>query len=433
MSQDLRDKLRRLGVVKGARNLKPATRPPAAKRPFPPEPIELPANPDPEEAIQPLESLLPGGRLETTVDGECYIFDKVFPLTAFHGDDRLQDLLQFSPETAVAFTGDSRLAELSFRDFLFLDTETTGLAGAGTIAFMVGVAFFEGEALVTRQFFLRDHGDEPAMLLLLEALLAQKKGLITFNGRSFDIPLLDTRYLMNRMMNDLRQMPHLDLLPPARRLWRVRLGSCALGSLEENLLGVPRTQADVPGWMIPGLYNQYIRTGDARELVRVFYHNEIDLVSMVTLTARMMQLWQQATPETNPIDLFSLGKWQLDLGLGASGEKHLAWATQGDLPLPLYHQALHCWGAWLKRQDRRQEAVPLWQQIATTTFEDVTAHVELAKYYEWHEKDLATAQQWTEQAIGLTQIWTGQATKREAVEAELRHRLNRLQRKLADG
>ena len=180
-----------------------------------------------------------------TSDGECFVLDHVYRLDYQHGDDRLVDLLQFSPAAAAPFVQDARLAAHDFRDFLFLDTETTGLAGAGTLAFMVGVGFFEpsphGERFVVRQYFLRDHGDEPALLLLLDELLAEKAGLVTFNGRSFDVPLLEGRFIMNRMPTDLRDRPHLDLLHPARRLWRHRLGSCALGSLEGSLLGLRRT------------------------------------------------------------------------------------------------------------------------------------------------------------------------------------------------
>ncbi|MFZ1400658.1 MAG: ribonuclease H-like domain-containing protein, partial [Candidatus Promineifilaceae bacterium] len=330
------------------------------------------------------------------------------------------------------FVQDDRLAQHDFRDFLFLDTETTGLAGAGTLAFMVGVGFFEpsqhGERFVVRQYFLRDHGDEPALLLLLDELLAEKAGLITFNGRSFDIPLLESRFIMNRRPTDLRERPHLDLLHPARRLWRHRLGSCALGSLEGSLLGLRRSQDDVPGWLIPSLYNNYLHSGDARELVRVFYHNQIDMVSMVTLAARVTRLLSQPDPADHPIDLYSLGRWQADLGLHAAAEQNLRLAAQGDLPLALYHQNLHRLAALLKRNGRSAEALPLWQQIAATTFDDVAAHEELAKYYEWQTQELDQALRWTQQALKLMASW-GRRGQQHPLHAELQHRLARLQRK----
>lgn len=436
--EDLQKKLRRLGVVRGVGQLKP----PRQLKPAPPvdeellRPFASPTSsylPD-DDDIQPLATLLPGGEIVATAEGECFVLDHVYKLDHQHGDDKLADLLDFSPAAAAPFVQDERLAQHDFRDFLFLDTETTGLAGAGTLAFMVGVGFFEpghqGEdRFVVRQYFLRDHGDEPALLLLLDELLAAKAGLVTFNGRTFDIPLLEGRFIMNRRPTDLRDRPHLDLLHPARRLWRHRLGSCALSSLEGSLLGLRRSQEDVPGWLIPSLYNHYLRTGDARELVRVFYHNQIDMVSMVTLAARVSRLLSQPDPTDHPIDLFSLGKWQADLGLSLEAEQNLRLAAQGDLPLELYHANLHRLGLLLKRNGRYTEALPIWQQIAATSLDDVTAHVELAKYYEWQTQELAQARFWTEQALSLVVSW-GRRGQHHPVRHELEHRLNRLQQKL---
>lgn len=423
----LQAKLRRLGMVKGARKLKPA--PPVGSGRFSANSDRFsvsshqsenqPSNSTP----QPLEKLLPGLERAETAVGACSVLDKVYPLTHKHGADALADLLAFTPDNVAAYVQDGRFRGLDFRDFVFLDTETTGLAGAGTLAFMVGVGFFDGDVFITRQYFLRDHGDEPAMLTLLDELLAEKAGIVSFNGRSFDLPLLDGRYLMNRMPGRILELPHLDLLHPARRLWRERLGSCALGSLEQTLLHVRRTHADVPGFAIPGMYHDYLRTGDGREMARVFYHNEIDLLSMVTLTTRLMGLLHQPD-NAHPVDVYSLGKWQAALGLAELSEKQLKLAAQGDLPLNLYHKALYELGWLLKRNGRRAEAVPLWQQIAATTFDDVTAHIELAKFYEWHEPDLSKAIQWTQQALTLN---TNPAT-----HVELAHRLSRLQRKQAE-
>ena len=439
MDDKLSAKLRRLGVSKGTRDIKAAPKPRPIANPMPTSDFDKrplsPYAPSPfEEGFdppQPIDTLLPGIRREETAEGSCYVLDKVYPLSYQHGQDVLQDLLALSPAPAAVFTKDPRLEPLNFRDFLFIDTETTGLAGAGTLAFMVGVAFFErgtaGEVFVVRQYFLRDHGDEPAMLLLLDELLAEKAGLITFNGRSFDIPLLDTRFLMNRMRTDIREKPHIDLLPPSRRLWRQRLGSCALGSLEETLLGLHRTHEDVPGFLIPSLYNAYLRHGDATELSRVFYHNQIDMVSMVTLASRVIRQFSQAHANDHPIDLYSLGKWHAALGDSQTSEQTLHQAVQGDLPLATYHQALAELGALLKRQDRRAEAVPYWQQIAATSFDSIDAHIELAKFYEWHETDIQNAIFWTEQALTLSQSWASSRT--HLVQTELEYRLVRLQRK----
>ncbi|MBE2202581.1 MAG: ribonuclease H-like domain-containing protein [Anaerolinea sp.] len=427
MSESLQAKLQRLGVVKGARHLKAVSPPPPAPEAEPPRfsapPLAY------EDDPPPLSRLLPGGALTQTAVGACFVVDKVYPLSYQHGADTLGDLLSLTPAAAAAFTQDGRFHNLDFRQMLFLDTETTGLAGAGTLAFMVGAAFFVDDALVVRQYFLRDHGDEAAMLTLLDSLLAQTAALVTFNGRSFDLPLLDGRYLLNRMDTDLRERPHLDLLHPARRLWRARCGSCALGSLEQSLLGLRRSQEDVPGWLIPSLYHDYLRTGDARELLRVFYHNQIDMLSMVTLAARVTRLFTQAAPDPHPIDLYSLGKWQMDLNLHDPAEQNLRRAATADLPLELYHNALYELGTLFKRQQRHAEAAPLWQQLAATSFDRIDAHVELAKYYEWQQRDYATAVYWTEAALKLTKAWP--LHQAALIRGELEHRLRRLRQKWA--
>jgi len=419
MNQEALARLRRLGVVRGTRHLKPVSHPSTAGQSV----VTPPRAPDDGEP-QPLPALLPGLTLAETPEGACFVLDRVYPLHHQHGSDRLDSLLQQQPGYAATFCAEPRLESLDFREFLFLDTETTGLAGAGTLAFMVGVAFFEGDAFVTRQYFLRDHGDEPAMLYLLDELLAQRPALITFNGRSFDLPLLDGRFLLNRMLSDLRDRPHMDLLLPARRLWRLRLDSCALSALERSLLGLQRSQEDVPGWLIPSLYNQYLLTGDGREMARVFYHNRIDLLSMVTLAARIVRQVAAPDPGDHPIDLLALGRWLVHLGRFAEAEQVLRLAVVPELPTPFYQQGLIQLGQLLKRVGRRHEAVTVWQQLACTSFDDVTAHVELAKYYEWHGNDPAAAHMWTEQALSLL------AGSQSSLRAELEHRRRRLERKL---
>jgi uncharacterized protein YprB with RNaseH-like and TPR domain len=437
MNDELQARLRRLGLMKGVRHLRSAPAPAGSGRSsslFSESLLLSPEGANEPHSAEPaaLEQLFPGGRLEQTAEGACFVVDQVYPLSYQHGQDRLGELLRYAPGSAASFLRDARLAPLDFRDFLFLDTETTGLAGAGVMAFMVGVAFVEpaglGDALVVRQYFLRDHGDELAMLLQLEALLAGKAGLITFNGRSFDLPLLENRFLLNRFRSSLSERPHIDLLPPARRLWRARLGSCALGSLERTLLGLQRSQEDVPGWLIPALYYDYLRSGNARPLSRVFYHNQVDMLSMVTLAGRMMRQLGHAAADDHPLDLYSLARWQVDIGLAIEAERNLRHCAMGDLPLELYHDALFRLAALYRRDGRRQEAVALWQQIAATSMDSVAAHLELAKHFEWHEREIATAVKWTEQALALVAYWGG-TPQAMLTRAELEHRLARLLQK----
>ena len=423
MNDKLQARLKQLGVVKGARHLQSAPLPTRAGRSAPP----------------PLETLLPGGREVVSEDGSCFVVDRVYPLETLHGSDLLANLPSMELTGTVPFARDDRLVGHNLRDFVFLDTETTGLAGAGTLAFMVGVTFMEqrqlegadapSEVFVVRQYFLRDPGDERPMLGMLDELLAQKAGLVTFNGRSFDLPLLDTRYLMNRRVGRVLDMPHMDLLPLSRRMYRARVGSCALGSLEETVLGVHRTGQDVPGWMIPALYADYLRSGDAQPLTGVFYHNHLDLLSMITLATRLMNEIHEPQLIGQPLDRLSMAKWQIDVGHTAAAEANLGELLATDLELEPYQEALWRLAMLYKQTDRRAVAVPLWQQLAVISMDSIDAHVELAKFYEWHEIDLTQAIKWTEQALLLVE-------KRRPSSAlyhkrgEVLQRLGRLRRKI---
>lgn len=425
-----------MGVHRGTRHLKPAPEQRLANLPSQDYGVDDQTEANRwAEPEQSLERLFPGGQLVQTDVGACFVLDHVYPLSYLHGTARLGELSNLPFDVAALFNEDPRLNRLEVGDLLFLDTETTGLTGAGTIAFMVGVAFLDRQAdqqaFVVRQYFLRDHGDEAAMLTLLAELLTERPVLVTFNGRSFDLPLLDTRYLMNRLdglVGELRERPHLDLLIPARRLWRSRIGSCALGSLETNVLGIQRAQEDIPGWAIPGLYLDYLRTGDARELSRVFYHNQIDMLSMATLIGQIIRLFHRPGTDDHPLDLLSLGRWQASLGLTATAEQNFRLAADQDMPIAEYQETLKQLALLLKRSDRREEALPLWQQIAVTSFDEIEAHIELAKYYEWHQQDLERAVYWTQSALALTDSWD--PVRASLIVESLQYRLNRLEGKL---
>jgi uncharacterized protein YprB with RNaseH-like and TPR domain len=170
---------------------------------------------------------------------------------------------------------------------VFLDTETTGLAGGtGTCAFLIGLGTVEGTGFAVRQFFLRDYVEEKAALEALAAALAGCEGLVTFNGKAFDVPLLETRYTLSRLPSPFSRLLHLDMLHPARKLWKLRLESCKLTHLERHVLGIER-EGDVPGSDIPGIYFDYLRTGDARGLQPVFYHNALDIITLAALAVEM--------------------------------------------------------------------------------------------------------------------------------------------------
>ena len=181
---------------------------------------------------------------------------------------------------------------------LFLDTETTGLSGgAGTIAFQIGIGYFTPSGFVVEQFLMRDYAQEAPMLQALSTLMKRFSVLCTFNGRTFDVPLLKSRFLMNRMKDDCFPAVHADVLYPARRIWKLRLKRCTLGHLEEQLLHVQR-EDDLPGALVPQTFFQYLKDGDFSPLERILEHNKQDIVSLAQLFYFMCR--QAVMPESIP-------------------------------------------------------------------------------------------------------------------------------------
>jgi uncharacterized protein YprB with RNaseH-like and TPR domain len=408
MREDLRRRLRELGVVQGVREL--ATLP--ARR---------------EVAIEDLVS----GRFHTTSRGQCFVAEETYPLDHAHGDLLLSTFLDLSPQIVAQVARDDALAGANLRQACFLDTETTGLSGGtGTMAFVVGLGFFVEAGFRLHQYFLRDPGDEPAMVEALAERLAEFEVLVSFNGRAFDVPILENRFILARIPPPTAGVPHLDLLQPARRLYRYRLSSCALTSLEREVLGVSRDQADVPGGVIPYLYRDYLRTGDAREMKRVLYHNAVDILSLVTLAARLCRIFTDPWTEADSAEFYSLGRWYADEGRVADVERAYRAAIRSALAPDLRAKALRDLAYLLKRADRRAEAFSYWQQLALETADDVLAHVELAKYLEWRVGDFSLAARWTRAALAQAENWPA-SLRRSAALDELRHRLARLERKIA--
>ena len=382
------------------------------------------------------------GRFITTSHGRCFIAEEAHPLDHFHGDLPLYKFLDLSTEVLAQIAQDDALAHIDLRRVCFLDTETTGLSGgAGTMAFVVGLGFFADAADVfcVHQYFLRDPGDEPAMIEGLAELLSEFETLVSFNGRAFDVPIIENRFILARIPPPTADLPHLDLLQPARRLWRYRLPSCRLGVIEQKVLGVLREQDDVPSGVIPLLYRDYLRTGDAREMQRVLYHNAIDILSLVTLAIQLSQTfanpWKEADyaadGRLSGAEFYGLGRWYAkENQLEETERAYRAALAQTDLPSDLRKKTLCDLAYFLKRANRKGEAFTYWQQLALEETDDTLAHVELAKYFEWDVKNLALAIGWTRAALGLVERWPA-GLRRDDEITELYHRLGRLESKLS--
>lgn len=191
---------------------------------------------------------------------------------------------------------------------LFLDTETTGLSkGTGTIAFLVGIGYVEDDAFIVEQYQLRDYPDEPELISRIGELMERFSCVCTFNGKNFDMPLLETRFTMCRMRHLWKDMENIDLLYPARRTWKLRLGSCRLSRLEEMILGIPR-ENDLPGSEVPQRFFEYLKTSDESLLADILEHNKQDIATLATLLVKLCCINDAPEKLTDKRDLFSMGK-----------------------------------------------------------------------------------------------------------------------------
>ncbi len=360
----------------------------------------------------------------------CQVITKRYEASHTHGQVALGDLFTCRSETLAQLAKDKALSRFDFRRTLFLDTETNGLAGgAGTYAFLVGVAYWENDAFYVRQFFMRHPSQEHALLHNLALLLEKYDSFVTFNGKSFDLPVLETRYILARQPRALKRRLHLDLLHPARRLWKLRLNSCRLGNLEERILHLTRHEADVPGYLIPQLYNDFLRDGDPVPLEGIFYHNHQDLLSLASLAVYMARLYdtpeQYAAPHGH--DFFSVARLYEDNKEWARAEAAYRRTLQFPIPQNLRYDCMRRLSFLLKRQEKWQDATSLWRAMLRRG--ELYPYEELAKYHEHHSRNLHSAEKAVLAALDAAQqgVVSLTTTDRE----DLRYRLARIRRKLA--
>lgn len=314
--------------------------------------------------------------------------------------------------------------KLRFADALFLDTETTGLSGGtGTYVFLIGVARFLDGQLVLRQFFLPELHGERALLHALDEFAQGCTGLVSFNGKCFDLPLIANRYIMQRSRMRLPSDCHLDLLWPARRVWSRRLPSCALTALEQAVLGVAR-QGDVPGALIPELYFRYLRTKEATPLRLVFEHNRRDVLALAALAGALCAAFAEPVHYIrHPIDHVALGRLFARQREFTLAQQCFTQALTGRLPRDERGWAWFGLAECHLRLGRPDEALPLLQAAARQGGPaGLEAAITLAKYLEHQARDYAAAAEATAQALTA-----GVRTPR--VTADLSQRMARLQRK----
>jgi uncharacterized protein YprB with RNaseH-like and TPR domain len=327
--------------------------------------------------------------------------------------------------------------------FVFFDLETTGLSGgAGTHVFLAGCAWFDDDrSFVVAQHLLVDFPSERTMLAAVAEDLVRAGALVSFNGKSFDAPVLETRYLFHRLASPCPALPHVDVLHPARRFWgRDGEVSCSLTSLERQVLGA-RRQGDVPGFEIPGRYFQFIRSGDPRPLVAVLEHNRLDLLSLAGLAGHLLHLLEHGPDAArNARETLALGRLYARAGLDARADEAYRRALRLCTVGPVRTEALRALAVAARRRRQFEAAAERWRELLEMPNCPRAAAREateaLAIHHEHRDRDLDAAKTFALKSLELepADSWQYPSGMRRAGGGDaLRHRLARIERKLASG
>jgi uncharacterized protein YprB with RNaseH-like and TPR domain len=284
--------------------------------------------------------------------------------------------------------------------WLFLDTETTGLAGgSGTYAVLVGIAWWEGGGLEIEQFFMREYSEERSLLFALAERLAERRVLVTFNGKSFDWPLLETRYRMNRKIPPPLPRAHLDFLHPARKLWRLRLGSVRLSELERHVLGWDRG-ADLLSDLIPRIYLDFIRGGSPERLIPILHHNQMDLRGLAALSSRILSLLSDAEAHgQDGLELFGVSRICEKRGENSRARKLYQKSIACVLPAETDRAAKRSLARLAKRDGDFNLACELWNGALDNSRQGYEAYEQLAIYHEHYARNPEQARHVVRQAL----------------------------------
>ena len=380
----------------------------------------------PRHQQKTLAELVRGSHQETDF-GTVLVTSRRYPLNYRHGVWPITSVLE-KPLYPLAVAAGSRSGhELKADRLLYVDTETTGLMmGTGTYAFLVGVGFFDDDGFTLRQYFMEDLDQEPALIAAFEELLSRFDGIVAYNGRAFDFPILETRFILSR-----RRLPshieYLDLLWPSRTLWRGHLPDYRLATIEAEVLGYKRESDDLEGWMVPHIYFDWLHYRRPEPVAGVFARNVDDVLSLVALTGWQAALFHDPHSfDLAPPEWCGLGRLWEPFSWERSRECYQE-ALNAGLKGELWQRLAKRLASIEKRRGNWEEARRFWEAcIAEEECFDPQPWEELAKHYEHRLKEFARAKEIVLDALARARAYPAG----ELILARLQHRLARLTRRL---
>ncbi len=377
------------------------------------------------------------GEILESPHGACFVKRTVYPHDYRHGSYPLSSYLNQSPRLLSLAGKETAFEKVDPRRAIFIDTETTGLSGGmGICAFLVGIGYFTEESFIVEQFFMNTPSEERALLHHLNQKFRQRQIVISYNGKCFDFPLLISRTVYHGLDRPFERLPHLDLLFTVRRLWKNVLEDCSLSTVESRILNVARS-GDVPGYLIPQIYFDYLRSGDPRSMKGVFYHNEQDILTLVALTTKACEVFKNPSPQNHSVDIISIGKVYEAMNephrsnllyeeylQNQSGTNHIQ-RKEVLIRMLFNYKRMQKW-------DKVKEICETF--IAQEHFHPLP-YIELAKYYEHKCKDAFRAKHFVDLALKELQILEELRMVNfwQKYKDDLLYRRKRLQRKVQAG
>ncbi|MFZ0589842.1 MAG: ribonuclease H-like domain-containing protein [Bryobacteraceae bacterium] len=362
------------------------------------------------------------GEVVENEQGTHFRMERLYESHRRHGSADVGALVEL-PANLLDVLSESTMPIVSPERWAFLDTETTGLAGgSGTYAFLIGVGRITKQGFSIRQFFMREYSEEKSVLWAVSEHLNEFDVLITYNGKAYDQPLLETRYQMTRQKTPFGRLAHLDLLYGARRIWKLRYENCRLSFLENQVLGVER-QGDLPGELIPYVYFEYLRSGEARRLVPIFHHNAIDILTLGCLSAIVPSAFRSSDPESlralglrRGEEYLGIARWFLSAGETEKALYLFRCAIEAGLPDSLLFSTLWELARLERKAGRAFSSLSILSDLATSKNPyRADALLELAKHYERLEPNYGLALEFARQAMDLAPT---EAIKRRVLRLE---------------